>query len=137
MPWTVEYAPEFDGVQYIAVGRLAGGEAKEAAAKAVGLAKANNTNLFLIDDSKLERGESVVDLFELPNLFVELGVDRSSRAALIMPPPGTAGAKDAQFFETVCRNRGWNVRAFRGRDEAINWLTNKQLSNKPDARDGS
>lgn len=137
MSWTLEYVPDLGIVQYTSMGRITADEAKDATTKAIGLARDYNTNLFLIDDSKWEGGESVVDLFGLPDLYVELGVDPSSRAAIIMPPPGTAQARDELFYETVCRNRGWNVRAFKERDEAIKWLTKNQLSNSPDARDGS
>ncbi len=137
MSWTLKYVPELGVVQYTSMGRITPDEVRDATTKAIGLARGSNTKLFLIDDSKWEGGESVVDLFDLPNLYVELEVDPGSRAAVIMPPPGTTEAKDELFYETVCRNRGWNVRTFQERDEASLWLTNRQFSNKPDARNGS
>ncbi len=137
MSWTLEYVPDLGIVQYKAMGRVTADEAKDATTKAINLARDYNTNLFLIDDLKWEGGESVVDLFGLPDLYAELKVDPSSRAAIIMPPPGTAQARDELFCETVCRNRGWNVRTFQERDKAIKWLMNKQLSDDPDAHDGS
>ena len=126
MPWTVEYDLELGIVDGRYVGRVTDDDFKEATAKAVGLAQANNTNRFLIDDSEWEGGASVLGLFELPTIYKELDTDRTSRAALVLPPPSRkAEVRDAQFFETVCQNRGWNVRVFRKREEAIEWLTSK------------
>ena len=81
MPWTVEYNSELGIVQGVYVGRVTAEEFKEATIKAIGLAKDNNTNLFLIDDSEYEGGASVFGLYDLPALHEELEADRSSRAA--------------------------------------------------------
>jgi sugar lactone lactonase YvrE len=48
MSWTVEYDAELGVVQGTYVGRVTADEFKEATIKAIGLAKDNNTNLFLI-----------------------------------------------------------------------------------------
>ena len=133
MPWNVEYNSELGIVQGSYVGRVTADEFKEATIKAIGLAKDNNTNLFLIDDSEYEGGASLFGLFELPDLHVEMEADRSSRAALILPSSGTVASEDARFYETLCLNRGWQVKVFSKRQDAIDWLMKKELSNKPDA----
>ena len=135
MSWTVEYNAEIGVVQCSYMGQVTADEFKEGTIKAIALAKDNNTKLFLIDDSKWQGGASVFGLFELPDLHEKHDADRVSRVALILPPPGTPEEKDAHFYETVCRNRGWNVTVFSEREEAIRWLTEKQSSNRPDAGD--
>ena len=126
MPWTVEYDSELGIVDGRYVGRVTDDDFKEATAKAIGLARANNTNRFLIDDSEWEGGASVLGLLELPEIHEELEADRASRAALVLPPPSRAAeVRDAQFYETACRNRGWYVRVFPTREEAIEWLANE------------
>lgn len=135
MSWTVEYNAELGVVECTYVGQVTADEFAEGTIKAIALAKDNNTNLFLIDDSKWEGGISVYDLFHLPTLHKEHDADRGSRAALILPPSGTAEEKDARFYETVCQNRGWNVNVFSEREHAISWLTNKQSSYKPEVGD--
>ena len=126
MPWTVEYDSELRIIECRYVGQVTDDDFKEATAKAIALAKANNTKRFLVDDSEWEGGASVLGLFELPEIHKELEADRTSRAALVLPPPSsTAEVRDAQFYETVCRNRGWNVRVFSELEEAIDWLTSK------------
>jgi hypothetical protein len=126
MPWTVEYNSELGIVEGRYVGRVTDDDFKEATIKAIGLAKVNNTNRFFIDDSEWEGGASVLGLFQLPKMHEKLEADRTSRAALILPPSSRAAeVRDAQFYETVCKNRGWNVRVFLEREEAIKWLTSK------------
>jgi hypothetical protein len=124
MPWTVEYDLELGIVVGRFVGQVTDDDFKEATATAIGRAKANNTNRFLIDDSEWEGGASVLGLFGLPEIYEELEADWTSRAALVLPAANrTAEMRDAKFYETVCRNRGWNVRVFPQRKEAIEWLT--------------
>jgi len=137
MPWSVEYDSELGTVSCRYVGRVTDDDFRQATLKAFELAKANSTNRFLIDDSKWEGGASIVGLYDLPKLFTELGFERESRGALILPSSGTLQAEDARFFETVCINRGWQVKLFTDRQEALDWLTDSGLPEKPDAHDGS
>lgn len=125
MPWTVEYNAEYDIIQCTYVGRITDDDFKKATIRSRDLAKTNNTSRFLIDDSEWEGGASTLGLHGLPALFEELGFERTSRGALILPPLGTAEAEDAHFFETVCYNRGWQVKVFTDRQDAIDWLTSK------------
>jgi hypothetical protein len=125
MPWSVEYDSELGIVSVCYRGRVTDGDFREATVKAIGLAKANNTNRFLIDDSQYEGGATVLGLYDLSDLYEDLQVDRTSRGALILPSSGTEPGKDARFYETVCRNRGWNVQVFQEREKAIKWLTRK------------
>ena len=136
MPWTVDYISELGIVNSTYVGNVTADEFRMGTVRSLNLARENNTRLFLIDDSKWEGGTSVFDLYKLPALFIELGFERGSKGALILPPSGNAESTDAHFFETVCVNQGWLVKVFADRQEAINWLTTRKLSNKPDARDG-
>ena len=135
MSWSVEHNAEIGVVQCTYIGRVTAEEFKKSTIQAIDLAKNHDTNLFLLDDSKWEGGASLVGIFELTDLYLELKVDRRSRAALILPLSGAALEADARFYETVCLNRGWQVKVFPERQEAINWLTNETLSNKPDTGD--
>jgi hypothetical protein len=126
MSWTVEYDPELKIIDCHYIGRVTDDDFKEATAKAIGLAKTNNTNRFLIDDSDWQGGASVLGLFELQEIHEELEADRASRAAIVLPSPDrSAEVENVHFYETVCRNRGWNVRLFPKREKAIKWLTIK------------
>jgi hypothetical protein len=52
-------------------------------------------------------------------VYEEIWGDRSTRAAIVFRELN----KDFQFLETVCRNRGWNIRIFDDYDVAIDWLS--------------
>ena len=54
--------------------------------------------------------------------YVADGLERLSRVALVYPRSPKA-KEAARFYETACINRGWNVRLFPERDDAIEWLT--------------
>ena len=123
MPSTVEHNPELGIVEYKFVGRVTGDEIKKTTILGFDLARTNNTNLFLIDDSELEDAGSVVDLYNLPTLYEEQGLERGSKGAVVLPTANAKVAEDARFHETVCLNRGWQVKVFTDRQEAIDWLT--------------
>ena len=132
MSYSVDYNSALGLVEFAFVGRVTGKEFREATIVGLDLARKSKTNLFLIDDSELEDAGSVGDLYELPALYQELGFERSSKGALVLPAKSAMAAQDAEFWETVCINRGWIVKSFTSREEAINWLTKEDLSKKLD-----
>ena len=66
-------------------------------------------------------GHSVVALYGLIGVFQSVGIDWRFREAVLMPSLDAA-AEEVAFYETACRNRGFNVRVFRERGEALAWL---------------
>ena len=123
MPSTVEYCSELGVVEINHVGRVTGETFRSTTIEAFGLAKAHSTNLFLVDSSEGEGGGSLIDLYRLPDLYQELGLARGSKGAVVLPVADAKAEEDTRFYETVCRNRGWNVKAFTDRQAAIDWLT--------------
>jgi hypothetical protein len=65
---------------------------------------------------------SVVDILYLPEQkYAADKLDRKSRIAVLMPKDAAA-RKELQFYETVCLNRGWQVKIFNTKQEALAWL---------------
>ena len=64
---------------------------------------------------------SIIDLYGLGKLLETAGVVRDSREAIVVPQLDAA-AKDVRFWETTCRNRGFNVRVFQTMADASAWL---------------
>jgi hypothetical protein len=64
---------------------------------------------------------TVNKLYELPELYDQVGVSRQMSMALLLPVTGHR-EEDYRFFENVCRNRGYNVRLFNDNEEAVRWL---------------
>ena len=131
MAWSVKYDPELKLVHSVLTGHVPVVEINKAAVKGITLAKEKNTNRLLIDNSKLEGAYSALDIYEMPKYYVELNADRANKVAILVPT-----CKDAyeaiRFYETVCKNVGWNVKVFKDRKDAIDWLLGKKVQNKVD-----
>ena len=122
MTWTVEYNSTLRIVDIVFTGITSGRDLQEATTKCILLGKERGTVQFLVDAAELELFAPLVDILDLPEKqYVEEGLDRLSRVALVNPR--SAKAKEAaEFYKTVCINRGWSVRLFPERAEAIEWL---------------
>ena len=91
----------------------------------IALGKKHKTNLVLIDNSKLESTVSTMEIYEMPRFYDDMDASRKSRIALILPSSGQI-REDVKFYETVCRNYGWNIEAFDTEQEAMAWLLSKK-----------
>lgn len=79
----------------------------------------NKSNGLIIDHSNAIINISIVETFERPKHFDNMGIPRNAKIALII----TDDQREAfKFFETVLVNRGFQIKAFHKIDEAENWL---------------
>ncbi len=123
MSWTVEYDDTLQIVVITYVGKSSGKDFKEAAKKRIAVAKALDSIRTLIDASKLYTDESTtVDVYNIvKNTYEKLGNRGDWKIAITTPESPTA-RRQVYFYETVCINRGWRVKEFEERKEAIEWL---------------
>ena len=121
MSWEVNHIESSGIVELKLVEVVTGDALREATGEAIRVAGQHDLHRGLIDASEQIRTGSMVDLVELPQQYADQGLSRDVRIALVMPK-----AKElhevADFYETVCVNRGWQVQTFPSRDEAIAWL---------------
>jgi hypothetical protein len=123
MPWGVTYRPIERVVETRYEGVLGPAELRAAVEATARAARENGADRFLADLSLLRDGHSLVDLSELVSHFEAAGLTRSVREALVLPEAATPAAADrARFYETACRNRGWNVRIFADHSPAMAFL---------------
>ncbi len=136
MPWTYKYNPTLQIIEAVFFGSITARDLKESTSEFIAWEKEKDINRFLIDTTEMEFAASLVDVYNLPaKQYQEEKADRNGRVALVLSRyPWEKEA--AQFYETVCKNRAWDVQAFSEREEAVNWLTRSTFSNKPDAGDG-
>ena len=73
----------------------------------------------LLDTREARSMLSVADHYELGEALASHPILRRSRIAHLVSPEN---AQDADFFKTVAANRGVEIKAFTGLDEAISWL---------------
>jgi len=122
MPYTLTHDPEQDIGTVTFNGTISPADLLASSADAVALQKAKGTLLYLIDSEDWDLGASVVDLYQLPTReYGRADLDRRTRIAIVRP--GNANALEgAHFYESACRNRGWNARIHPDRASAVAWL---------------
>ena len=91
--------------------------------QAVSLANEKGTNLYLADCTSLTRGRSVVEIYSFGDIYTELHIPRGSRQAVILSTNKQIES-NSRFYETATRNKGYDVKVFNDRIEAIAWLIN-------------
>ena len=136
MPWTYKINPTLKIVEVSYSGSTSARDLKESTSASIALEKEKSMNRFLIDASKMKFSASLTDLYNLSDKqYIEEEAERSGRVALILltSPKETEAVS---FYETACKNRGWNVQAFSERQEAVNWLTGDISAINPNDGDG-
>ncbi len=128
MSWNLSYDADLKAVCCAYIGHVSAEEFKAGTQETIALAKMRKTYLLLIDDSKLKSAVTTSEIYNMPRVYNDLQGNRKSRIAIILPPTGTI-RNDVLFYETVCRNHGWKVRAFDNRSEATEWLLKQTPSN--------
>jgi hypothetical protein len=79
------------------------------------------TNRYLVDCRAILSAGSPFDVLAVAELLASTPPGLIEREAVILPR-NAAAARDFEFFETACRNRGLDVRVFHHRDEALGWV---------------
>ena len=131
MPWNLQLHHDAELIELTYSGIVTPDALIDAFTTAAKLAKENNILLFLADCLDMLGGHSVVDLYSLIALFETLDIAPRSREALILPNL-KASLQDVSFYETACLNRGYNVKVFKARQEALAWLTEKPVPSAPE-----
>jgi hypothetical protein len=121
MTWNAAYEPEIKTVLAQFCGLIPAETLREEVLATIELARQNDATRFLVDCSELEGSHSIIDLYGLIQLLDSSGWERVIREAIVLPQL-SAPANDVLFWETSCRNRGYDVRVFKTMDEARAWI---------------
>ena len=122
MPWSVKQDPEPGLTELDCSGCLTNHDIEATETKALALAAEAGPGRFLKDLSKVEALDlTTLDIYYLPERWRSLQANRRNREA-ILAPDSSAIMNDLLFYETVCQNRGWQVKIFSQRQDAIEWL---------------
>lgn len=125
MSYRISYLEEHDIIESIFEDTTNLQEIKESTVKGLSLAAEKKCKNFLADCSGLKQGSSILELYSLGNFYVEINVERGTRQAVILPNVKKI-ENELRFYETVTRNRGFDVRVFSDREKAIAWLLGKE-----------
>jgi len=124
MTWQIRKLPEFPIIEIVFADTVTSEELGHAFHATTELATQHEISLFLADCTTLSGGHSVFDLYGLADALSSFQFRQAFAEAVLIPAQGFAAA-DVRFWETTCRNRGLNVRAFAEREAAISWLNDR------------
>jgi len=130
MPWGTKYVPDTATVVASGSGRLSFHDMTEIAEGVTHLLQENKASRVLLDCSDADLDVKVVDVFYLPERYSKVGVPRSARIALILPKTRQPSGM-YEFYETVCRNKGYICRLFDSQQSAEQWLGLESLTLHP------
>ncbi len=125
MAWRLKIDSNLRFVELVLSGIVTGADIHEATSKCIAMTNEKGVPGILIDSFRLEQAPAIADLYSLPaEQFVQEDLSHKVHFALIIPE--SPRLKDyADFYETICNNRGWAVKLFETRKDAIECLKNK------------
>jgi len=130
MPWTVDYS-EHDVISLLIVGRQSFGDVIEETAAIVAEMERHRCNRVLVDCTRTRIALSTAEIYRVQDVYRDLGVPLRSQFAILLPAELPTHELHAyEFHELVSRNRGYHVRLFRERSEAMAWLGARVLDSK-------
>jgi hypothetical protein len=121
MSFTCKYNPELSIIESVLADNVNAEDLRMHEVQCIALAKETNSNRFLTDATQATLNVSITALFVLPEIYEDQGLRRPVFIA-VLAPTSEAGKGLVDFYETVCHNRGWRVRIFGERQEALDWL---------------
>lgn len=125
MPWTVDYNADRGLITVTNVGVMSREAYHEEITRCKQLSDQHDVKRFLVDDLQLEPSLKLMELYDFPDLYERMGVDHKSRIAVVAQP-SPAKKHKFDFFETICQNRGFSVKVFNDKDNALAWVMGNQ-----------
>ena len=121
MPCKVTYIEKHCIVETYYVGTPSIEEVLKIALETLTVAKQKETLRLLGNCLEMAQGGSELDIYSLIKFFESLSIDHRIKEAMLLSPL-QKGRVDMDLYETMARNRGYNVRIFFDRESAIQWL---------------
>lgn len=121
MPYFISKDLKPDRIEMKYSGTVSAEEYKDALIEFVKFQKEHNIMLVLTDLSDMVITPSILNVYDAINMFETLGIDKRTTEALIIPENKFA-LENVKFYENACQNRGFNVKLFTNRDDALKWL---------------
>ena len=128
MPWRLEADEEPGLIRVVYSGGVTKADIEAATAKALTMVREAGPARFLTEFENAEVRLTTLEIWSIFEQWQELGANRRNKLAVVVPVSSPL-RDDAKFHETVCLNRGWQVRTFPERQDAIDWLTGKASAN--------
>lgn len=122
MAWRIEFDEPRKIICLTFAGRVSNKDMRDSAIAAISMIGEKNTRNVMTDFTEVTQLDmSMTGVFELPDSFKALGLSGPFREAIVSLKQSPVREK-VEFYETVCVNRGNDVRIFELRAAALDWL---------------
>ncbi len=121
MTWKTRYLPDERLIEIVFTGKFQMTDLVEVTQGVVKLVEQKKTFWVVCDCTAIIHNTTAFNIYEMPRIFDAQNIDHRIKEAVLLPEEAAA-RKNLAFYETVCRNRGYNVKVFDTRAEAIDWL---------------
>ncbi|HMQ78438.1 MAG TPA: STAS/SEC14 domain-containing protein [Ignavibacteria bacterium] len=121
MPFKINTATNPDRIEVTYSGVVSDEEFRRAIAEFIEFNSRKKCLLVLTDLREMTVTPSILNVYDSINMFEKMGIDNRTSEALILPENKFI-EKNIKFYENACLNRGYNVRIFYNREDAIAWL---------------
>lgn len=119
MKWKMSHIPKGNIIHITTKGNMTVEMLNKMVMEALKKSMKYNSRSFLVDHRKVIVSCSFRDTFERPKDLEMLGLPRESRVAEVV---SKSDIEIFRFFETVSRNRGYQIHIFEDIKPAIEWL---------------
>ena len=122
MPFNVRHDPDPGVATLTFAGAITNEDLLGSSVECIALQKSTGCLRYVIESADWDLAASSVDIYALPTReYPKADLDRRTRIAIVQPTNDRA-REAARFYESTCRNRGWNARVQPDRESALAWL---------------
>jgi hypothetical protein len=121
MAYAIEYLPDEEIILITNRGLFTFDDFARQAREALEVTQRYHCKRLLVDCTAIITQADLYEIFNSPRVYEEMAAPRTNRVALLAPEDQHS-REDIKFYETVCVNRGWLVRIFAQRSDAVHWL---------------
>ena len=126
MPWKLEFTDDDRLLQVKYRGDFPADQLRTATLEIVNALVAKQSRRLLLDCYDAHFDVPTVAVYQLPEVYDQMGVSRQVRAAVVLPKDGYK-KEIFEFYEEVCRNRGYFVQLFPDAASALAWLRDPNI----------
>lgn len=126
MPWKLESSDNDKLLTVKYQGDFAADELRRCTLEIVTALVAKGTLRLLLDCHDAHFDVPTVAVYQLPELYDQMGVSRQVHCAVVLPKDGYK-KELFEFYEDVCRNRGYFVQLFPDAVSALAWLRDQNI----------
>jgi len=126
MAWQIEFEESRRVTCLTFAGRVSNEDVSNSSVAVISMISERSTRNILTDFTDVIQLEIfVAGVFEVPNSYKALGLDGPFREAIVSRKQSPVRER-VEFYETVCVNRGNEVRTFELRTPALDWLASNE-----------